>query len=132
MEKLEMFDLQLLRYVWAAAVTGFPVKKIGYQIIKLPRSSKGDVTVDRKWVYPTKKQVAYAIHDLAMVVEEATRDNMLLFPNYKSDCEWSCDWFQLCMTSKMGGDAKTVEEKLFYTGDTPDMKMIEEDANDNS
>ncbi len=116
-ETLITHDLQLPRYLWALSECGHTdVTSAVYQVIKTPRYASGVTEFDRRVIKPSRREVAWAIHDLAMIVKEVQREDRLIYPVYSQMCANTCDYHQLCLVSKMGGDPQPLIEELFHSG----------------
>lgn len=107
------YNVQAARYVWALSQMGHEVDTIIVQIVKTPKSLRSDIGLERYYLRPTKKEIAWAVHDLAMMVNEVQREDKLIYPVYGQDCRGRCDYHDVCLTSKLGGDAAAVLEENF-------------------
>lgn len=107
------YELQLLRYVWAARESGIKVKDILYQTLKMPKSIKGVSEFQRLRHTPSAKEVAWAVADMAMMINEINRPGKLLYTNWKKECAWSCDFHDVHLTAKLGGDPTTILNEFY-------------------
>lgn len=112
------YEMQLLRYIWALRELGIPAKDILYQTLKMPKTTRSMKSEFQRLRHtPSAKEIGWAVADMAMMLNEINRDGKLLYTNWKKDCAWSCDFHDVHLTAKLGGDPMPVLEELYKKRD---------------
>jgi len=125
-EDLIAHDLQLPRYIWALVNSGLPVSTAIYQCIKTVSSGRGKIELARRPITPSRREISWAVHDLAMVVNEVQREDRLIYHNYGFGCRF-CDYHDICLVAKSGGDPEAITQENYTQGgsESGDSNIIE-------
>jgi len=114
-------DLQAPRNVWAinqSLVMPTPIEHVVYNFIVFPgKRSKG--LLERRVFQPSYKEIQFAIHDLSVVIQEATRDDLAIIHSFSKACAWSCDFYHICKERKFGNPVDNILETEYSTRDNP-------------
>lgn len=117
----DIHDLQAPRNIWAInkdLKIDPPIEFLVYNFIVFPTKTRGTI-LSRHKVQPTPQAINFAVQDLALVVNEAKRDDFVIYPKYGKSCQWSCDFYNLCMTQKQGnGDIDDMVENDYSIRET--------------
>lgn len=86
-----------------------PIKTLVYNFIVFPTKSRKGI-FERRRVTPTPAERAFATHDLGYMVKESLRDDLLITHTFNKACQWTCDFYELCLLQKTGD--KNIESVL--------------------
>lgn len=114
--EFDAHDLQLPRNIYMSNMALKPVRPIVkgiYNFIVFPTKSRNGI-LERKEVVPTENEILFSIQDLDLRVKELTRDDLVISHNFSKNCQWKCDFYQLCYAQKTGnGDIEEMIESSY-------------------
>lgn len=116
-ESLEQFDTQTLRYLWALQQMGHQVTDVIWNVITVAgRSTRGGLT--RVRVRPTVSEINWAVADMPYIVNDIQRPDRLITTSWNDTCTWGCEFYKLCLTERLGGDASHILAEHFKQRDS--------------
>tara|TARA_R110000824_G_scaffold17485_6_gene70874 strand:- start:4091 stop:5038 length:948 start_codon:yes stop_codon:yes gene_type:complete len=132
----DMYDLQAPRNVWAVNMTlqeeqgdsYVPIHHLMYNFIVWPGKRTG-VRLERRTTTPSAPMQLAAVSDLGLIIEEALRPNLVIYPNWRGTWCRNCDFFAICEADYEGRDRDEIIDQKYTIREKPTGAIIHEVSN---